>query len=161
MSRPASSRSASSRESTGQRWALVAVALLLVSLSVGSTLYITGIPKGFWGGREGGEEARYRHATLTDAEVECRGHAEQVFGRRLTNLRVDRFSSRLDREDGQYKVFMEADIYSSRAREGVALETFINCFTTTDTAAIELFQYAKDGTQFIAPGEEEKGMFGL
>lgn len=157
MSRPAAR---SRNESTGQKWALVGIAFLLVFLSVGSTLYVSGIPEGLWGSRSD-EEARYRHTTLTDAEAVCRARAREVFGRRLTNLRVDRFSSRLDRSDGQYKVFMEADIFPNRSREGVALETFINCFAATDSADIELFQYAKDGTQFIAPGEEEKGMFGL
>jgi hypothetical protein len=157
MSRPGAR---SRNESAGQKWALVGIACLLVLLSVGSTLYVTGIPAALWGSRDA-EEARYRHTTLTDAEAVCTAHAREVFGRRLTNLRVDRFSSRLDRGDNQYKVFMEADIYPSRTREGVALETLINCFTATDSTDIELFQYAKDGTQFIAPGEEEKGMFGL
>ncbi len=156
------SRSTSPRgESAGHKGALIGISLLLISLSVGSTLYVTGILNGFWGDRSGAEEARYRAITLTDAEAVCTARAQAVFGRRLVNLRVDRFSSRLDRGDGQYKVFMEADIYANRSREGVAMDTFINCFTAADSTDIELFQYAKDGTQFIAPGEEEKGMFGL
>ncbi len=156
------SRSTQSRgESTGQKWALIGIALVLVSLSVGSTLYIMGVPQGFWGDQGAGEKARYRHITLTDAEAACTARADTVFGQRLSNLRVDRFSSRLDKSDGQYKVFMEADIYPNPSRQGVALDTFINCYTATDSAEIELFQYARDGTQFFAPGEEEKGMFGL
>lgn len=156
------SRSTQSRgDSTGQKWALIGIALALVSLSVGSTLYVMGVPKGFWGDRGGSEKARYRHITLTDAEAACTARANSVFGQRLSNLRVDRFSSRLDQSDGQYKVFMEADIYANPSREGVALDTFINCYTATDSPDIELFQYAKDGTQFFAPGEESKGMFGL
>lgn len=152
------SGASSRREAAGQKWALLGIAALIVLLSVGSTLYLAGVR--FWGGdNEGGD--RYRHFTLTDAEVVCTAYAREVFGRRLTNLRVDRFSSRLDRGDGQHKIFMEADIFPNASRQGVALQTFINCFAALDSNAIELFQYAKDGSQFIAPGEEDKGMFGL
>lgn len=151
-----------SREpSAGQKWGLVGLSLLVVLLSVGSTLYVTGIPKGFWGDDGPKQEERYKHITLTDAEAACTKHAREVFGERLTHLRVDRFSSRFDKAEGLFKVFMEADIYPSEARVRVARDTFINCFTATDAPEIELFQYAKDGGQFIAPGEEEKGMFGL
>ncbi len=151
-----------SREpSAGQKWGLFGFSLLVVLLSVGSTLYVSGIPAGFWGDDGSEDEERYKHITLTDAEMACTAQAREVFGRRLTHLGVDRFSSRLDKADELFKIFMKADIYPSEAREGVARKTFINCFTATDAPEIELFQYAKDGEQFIAPGEEERGMFGL
>lgn len=151
-----------SREpSAGQKWGLFGVSLLVVLLSVGSTLYMSGIPAGFWGDDGPEPETRYKHITLTDAEMACTAEARAVFGQRLKHLRVDRFSSRLDKADELFKVFMEADIYPNESREGVARDTFINCFTAIGAPEIKLFQYAKDGEQFIAPGEEEKGMFGL
>lgn len=147
--------------STGQKLGLTALVLSLVLLSVGSTLYVSGIPVGFWGDdRETGQE-RYRHVTQSDAQSMCQARARKVFGQRLKVMRVDSFSSRFDAADEQYKIFLEAQIYPSRSREGVALDTFINCFTAIDRLEIELFQYAKDGEQFIAPGEETRGVFGI
>lgn len=147
--------------STGQKWSVLLLAVILICLSVGTTLHFSGFPLDFWNDHAAAGEPRYRHITLTDAELACTARAEEAFGDRLSNLRVDRFSSRLDRASEQFKVFMEADIYTNSARSGVARDTFINCFTATDAPDIQLFQYAKDGTQFIAPGEEGRGMFGL
>lgn len=150
-----------SQPSAGQRWALMVTALAVVLLSVGSTLYMNDIPAGFWGPEAEKPEPRYRQLTLAEAEIACKDHAREVFGRRLDRLDVDRFSSRLDRTEGQFKVFMEAEIYPNSSGEGVARYTFINCFTRIREPEVELFQYAKKDGQFIAPGEEGKGMFGL
>lgn len=151
----------SRKPSAGQKWALAMLALAITMPTLGTALYVNGIPKGFWGGEPEEKGERYRHLSLSDAERACRGHAEQVFGERIQRLRVDRFSSRLDKPDGQFKVFMEAEIYTNNAREGVARNTFINCFTDTASPEVELFQYAKKDGQFIAPGEESEGVFGL
>lgn len=147
--------------STGQKLGLIALILALVVLSVGSTLYVSGIPLAFWSDEREAEPERYRHVTQSDARALCQARAREVFGRRLKVMRVDTFSSRFDAADEQYKIFMEAQIYANRNREGVALDTFINCFTAIDRFEIELFQYAKDGEQFIAPGEENQGLFGI
>lgn len=150
----------SSEPSAKQKWALIAFALLLVCLSVVSTLYATGVPLAFWSSEQ--EEApRFRQATMSDAQAACLERAQAEFGQRIRGLQVDTFSSRLDKVDQQYKIFMEAKIYQSSARLGVPRDTFINCFAAIDTAGIELFQYARDGEQFIAPGEENRGLFGI
>lgn len=149
-----------SEPSSKQKWSLIGFALLLIALSVISTLYAAGVPMAFWVS-EPEPEQRYRQATMSDARAACEANARVAFGDRLLGLRVDTFSSRLDRADQQYKVFMEAQIYATEAREGVPRDTFINCFTAMDSGNIELFQYARDGEQFIAPGEERRGLFGL
>jgi len=149
-----------SQPTAGQKWALAGFAILLIVLSVGTTLYATGVPLTFWVS-EPEPERRYHQATMSDAQANCRANARAAFGNRLTGLQVDTFSSRLDLADQQYKIFMQARIYATERREGVARDTFINCFTSMETARIELFQYARDGEQFIAPGEERRGLFGL
>lgn len=149
-----------SQPTAGQKWSLAGFAILLIVLSVGSTLYAAGVPLVFWGS-EPEPEQRYHQASMSDAQANCRANARTAFGDRLSGLQVDSFSSRLDMADQQYKIFMEAKIYPSEARKGVARDTFINCFASMETAQIELFQYARDGEQFIAPGEERRGLFGL
>lgn len=147
--------------SSGQKWGLVLFAFLVIGLSIGSTLYFSGAFEGFWGASKAPVRERYKHLTMTDAEYACEQRAHQAFGGRLKVLSVDRFSSRLDRKAQMFRVFMEAEIYPGRGQQGVPRETFINCYTALHKPEILLFQYARDGHQFIAPGEEERGLFGL
>jgi len=147
--------------SSGQKWGLVLFALLVIGLSIGSTLYFSGAFEGFWGSSKAPVRERYKHLTMTDAEFACERRAREVFGERLKTLGMDRLSSRLDPEAQMFRVFMEAEIYAGRDRQGVPRETFINCYTALHKPEILLFQYARDGRQFIAPGEEERGLFGL
>ena len=147
--------------SSGQKWGLVLFALLAIGLSIGSTLYFSGAFENFWGSPKAPVRERYKHLTMTDAQYVCEQRARETFGGRLEVLSVDRFSSRLDRKAQMFRVFMEAEIYPGGDQRGVPRQTFINCYTALHKPEILLFQYARDGRQFIAPGEEERGLFGL
>lgn len=147
--------------SSGQKWGLVIFALVMIGLSIGSTLYLSGAFEGIWGQSDAQGRERYKHLTMTDAEYACEQRARETFGDRLKVLSVDRFSSRLDSTAQMFRVFMEAEIYPGGDQQGVPRQTFINCYTALHEPEILLFQYARDGHQFIAPGEEERGLFGL
>lgn len=147
--------------SSGQKWGLFWFAFLVMSLSIGSTLYFSGAFDGLWGQSDSKTQERYKHITMTDAEFACEQRAAEAFGERLKILSVDRFSSRLDRKGQMFRVFLKAEIYPGSDQQGIPRETFINCYTALHKPEILLFQYARDGHQFIAPGEEERGLFGL
>ncbi len=134
---------------------LIIIAILVLSIGVG--VHISG--GGLSGTDDGdGSGGSGRYANMTDAQVMCRERAGQVFGDRIRNLVIDTHSSRLDQQAGLFKIFMEADIYPSSARQGTPVRHYINCFTRTHKLAIASFQFAKDGEQM----QDARGsMFGF
>ncbi|WP_049723343.1 hypothetical protein [Gilvimarinus polysaccharolyticus] len=124
---------------------LMIVALAIVTLSIMSTLHVLDVPLGDFAGRVGGaEEARYHHATMTDAQLNCEQKLQQSFKNRISVMHVDNFSSRLSVDGERYEIFLEADIYPDDTRQGPVRELFFSCFVHASNGKIERFQYAGD-----------------
>lgn len=129
-----------------QQAIFLAVVLVLLLLGIGSGLYFGGVRVGGLGENPGaGGSANNRYATQTDAQMLCEAQARKVFGERIRTLVVDTHSSRLDKKAGLFRVFLEAELYNDKKRQGETVRHFISCFTRTDRLAIASFQFAKDG----------------
>ncbi|MDO6746581.1 hypothetical protein [Gilvimarinus sp. 1_MG-2023] len=135
----------------------------LVMLSVGATLYFSGVPLGeFDFNRDQAEQQRYRHSTMTDARIHCEERMQESFVDRIRVMHVDKFSSRHDRSTNQFKIYIEAEIFKDSSREPPVREMFISCFTNAESGLIELFQFAGDSEgQIGSDGEEPTNYFGL
>ncbi|MDO3380637.1 hypothetical protein [Gilvimarinus algae] len=147
----------------GQLIVFILIAAGIIVLSIGSTLYFTGVPMGEFGQKMG--EAiglNYKHATMTDAQLVCKEHMQRKFSGRIRVLHVDSRSSRRDDEEGLFKIFIEADIYADSDRVGPTRELFVSCFVYAQSGKIERFQFAGDSEEQIGPdGEEATNYFGL
>ncbi|WP_040517071.1 hypothetical protein [Gilvimarinus chinensis] len=144
--------------------AFVAIAAGIVALTVLATLQVMDVSVGEFALRatSGEQDDRYRHATMTDAQLECEHKAETSFDGRIRVLHVDSFSSRQDHAEDLYKIFLEALIYADSDREGEAREIFISCYVFAQTGKIERFQFAGDSEGEVgADGEEPTNYFGL
>ncbi|HEY7886126.1 MAG TPA: hypothetical protein VIC08_14375 [Cellvibrionaceae bacterium] len=131
---------------------LAIVALLIILGSVGTTLHLKGVNFTDFGEKVGEALGMdYAHATLTDARLVCEQEAHKRLPGRISRLQVDTRSSRRDDAENLYKVFMQADVYADSDREGVARPMFINCFTSTDRAAVTTFELAGDGVESDTP----------
>lgn len=142
---------------------LVVIALVVMVLSIGSTLYFSGVPIGDFGTRlreaVGGD---YKHSTMTDARMTCEQRLRKSFKDRIRVMHVDGLSSRPDEAAGQYKIFIEAQVYADSDRQGETREMFISCFTDMQSGKIDSFQFAGDSEGEIGPdGEPATNYFGL
>lgn len=139
----------------------IAIALLLVVLSVLGTLHLSGVSMTGFGGQVV-DHVLNRHVELTlgDAQSLCEAEARKTFGQRLRTLEIDTRSSRLDPEDDLFKVFMAANIYANPEGNGRTFTYQVNCYTRTNRAQVTLFQYAMGGNIF-GPDMEGRGFFGL
>ncbi len=142
-----------------QLLALIAASGLVILIAVGSTLYFSDALQFT---REGGDSGGVMHenVTMTDAQMACEERARRDFGRRQSNLTVDSRSSRLDLNEGLYKIFMTVDLFSDNRHQGAAETHQVVCFVNSRRLRIETFQYAADG-EYVTPGEEGRGRFGL
>ena|SRR5690606_24006787 len=131
---------------------LIIVALVIILASIGTTLHLKGVALGEFGQKVGEAIGMdYAHATLTDARLVCEKEAHKRLPGRISVLQVDTRSSRRDDTENLYKIFMKADVYADRDREGIARPMFINCFTSTDRATVSKFELAGDGVESDAP----------
>lgn len=119
--------------------AITAVVLLLC-VSVGGTLYMSGnLP-----GVSSPFSKTYQNVTLTDAYVTCENLARDNFAARLKSLAMDDHSSRLDVEEQRYKIFINVELYEGSGRGALSEEYFVNCFVRSDNGSVSTFDYAKD-----------------
>lgn len=146
-----------------QKLAFLALALSVLCLSLGASLYLLlpSAPAPEPVSSAPPVPAPYRHNSLSDAQHLCETRAQEEFGGRLWVLVMDKLSTRLDREEGMFKVFMEAELFATEARRGPVRNYYINCFTAIHEPRVVKFQYSDDGEEFTVPGEEEIGTFGL
>lgn len=143
----------SAKEQRKQQAIYLSVVLAIIFISIGSGLYFSGIGFGGFDENLAGEDVvGERFATLTDAQVICEQRVRKVFGERIRSLVVDTYSTRLDKKAGLFRVFIEAELYSSESGQGATVRHFINCFTRIDRVAIASFQFAKDGEDMQDPG---------
>ncbi|MDO3385475.1 hypothetical protein QWI17_06430 [Gilvimarinus sp. SDUM040013] len=135
----------------------------LIAVSIGSTLYFTGVPIGEFGLKLGDAlEGNYKHSTMTDARMSCEERMRKSFKNRIRVMHVDQLSSRHDDKTGQFKIFIEADLYADSDRIPPAREMFISCFTNAESGKIEQFEFAGDSEGQIGPdGEEPTNYLGL
>lgn len=139
------------------------LACVLIVLALGASLYALGL----FGRDSDSAQAetasaqRYRHISMSEAQTACERHARQAFGQRLYLLSMDKFSSRLDRKEGVYKLFFKAELFATPERQGPTQLYYVNCFTETQSPQISNFEYSADGQDYVTPGEERKGLFGL
>lgn len=136
---------------------------LLVVFALGAILYALGVFERRAGsvGAQGEPEQRYRHISMSEAQTACEGHSREAFGQRLFALSMDKFSSRLDRKEDLYKLFFQAELFEATERQGSPKLYYINCFTGTQSPKIKSFEYSADGQDFVKPGEEQQGLFGI
>lgn len=139
------------------------LACALIILVLGASLYGLGVfgPGSGSLEAEGEPEQRYRHISMSEAQTACERRAREAFGQRLFVLSMDKFSSRLDRKDDLYKLFFQAELFASPERLGSPELYYVNCFTGTQSPQVVNFEYSPDGQDFITPGEEQKGLFGM
>jgi hypothetical protein len=147
----------------GHKVAFLAGAVGILSLSTGMSLYLLGAfaPDQKNAAVEEAEPERFRRITLSDAEHACVQRARTEFGERIWVLTLDRRSSRLDRADQLFKLFYEAELFVTKARQGQPERHYVNCFVAIDRPKVESFQFSADGYEFGEPGEGERGLFGL
>lgn len=140
-----------------QKSSIVIIAVGVIAFSVFATLYLNGsIPKF----KRSGEAEEYKNVTLTDAQVVCENYTREEMGKRLKSLSVDDHSTRFDELDNRYKIFMLAELYDSRNRDGIARPYFIHCFSSGNKADIAQFRIYEDEDAKPSPiRKEEKGMF--
>jgi hypothetical protein len=145
----------SAKEQRRQQIIFLVVVLLVMLISIGLGMYFSGFRIGSFGdtGTDSGDGVTgERYATMTDAQLICEERARKVFGERIRTLTVDTHSSRLDKQAGLFRVFMESDLYANDTRQGSPVRHFINCYARTDRVAIASFQFAKDGETMKDPG---------
>lgn len=146
-----------------QTLVVLVVAIGLIVLSIGSTLYFTGVPIGEFGSKLGETfGGNYKHSTMTDARMSCEERMRKSFKDRIRVMHVDNLSSRHDEETGQFRIYIEADVYKDSDRIPPAREMFISCFTNAESGKIEQFQFAGDSEGEIgSDGEDPTNYFGL
>lgn len=139
------------------------VAFGLVVLSVGSTLYFSGVSIGELklGQKESAAEP-YRHATMTDVRLNCEQRLRKTFDDRLRVMHVDKLSSRYDEAAGQFKIYMEAEVQQNPEMPSSVRDMYVSCFGDDQTGEIVLFQYAGDSEEQVSSdGKEPTNYFGL
>lgn len=133
--------------------------LLVIAMSVGGTLYVSGAFSGDYFGR--GSAAR-KNITLTDAQVLCENRSRRELGRRIRNLSVDNHSSRYDDFDDRFKIFFTADLFENESRKGFTKMFYINCYTRTDRELVTTFEVTEDAEfKPRAIRERRGGAFGF
>jgi len=115
--------------------------VLVIALSVGGTLYASGVFSGDY--FASGSVVR-KNMTLTDAQLLCENRSRRELGRRIRNLSVDDHSSRYDDFDKRFKVFFTADLYESESRKGFTKMFYINCYTRNDRELVTTFEVTED-----------------
>ncbi len=134
---------------------LLGLVLIVVVLSIGGTLYITGALAGDKG-------VAHRRMTLLDAQLMCERRVRDDLGRRIKTVAVDSHSSRYDEFDDRFKIFFTADLYENGARKGFPQLFYVNCYTRSDRALITTFEVSEDADFKPRPIREAKGgAFGL
>lgn len=141
----------------------VVLACVLLILMLGSSLYALGLLNLEFKSSESESEPgqRYRHISMSEVQTACEEHAREAFGQRLFLLTMDKFSSRLDREEDRYKFFFQAELFADPERQGLPQLYYVNCFTGIHSPKVRNFEYSADGQDFVKPGEEQKSLFGL
>lgn len=139
------------------------LACVLLILTLGTSLYALGLLdlESKSAESESESDQRYRHISMSEAQTACEEHAREAFGERLFLLTMDKFSSRLDREEDLYKLFFQTELFASPARQGSPQLHYVNCFTGIHSPKVRNFEYSSDGQDYVTPGEEQKGLFGL
>lgn len=133
----------------------------IIVASVLGTLYMAGFRLSDLPFTPDASGPRYHNVTMTDAQLECLDHSRETFGRRLRDLEVDDLSSRVNFDEGVYKIYLQAQIYQTPERQGRTEKRYINCFVKTRQLAIERFQHAADSSEQPEREEDGGGLFGL
>ena len=144
---------------TNQTLILLGLLLVVVILSIGGTLYVSGALSG---DRHGDRSVVRKRVTLMDAQLLCEDNARKDLGRRIKNIAIDNHSSRYDDFDDRFKIFFTADLYEDESRKEFAKLFYVNCYTRSDREQVTTFDVSEDAVFKPKPIRERKGgAFGI
>lgn len=137
---------------------VIVVAGLVILASVAITLYVNGV---IFGPAGGAVKQGYQNVTYNDAAIECREASENRYGEKIRNLAVDAHSSRFDKRQYLYKIFLNMDLYTKNGR-GATLH-YISCFVRASNGSIVKYDVSAEdakGGRTSSP-LDDTNMFGI
>ena len=129
------------------------VVVILIAISSGGTLYVTGALDG----SRFGEPVVYKRMTLMDAQLLCEDKTRKELGRRIHDFAIDNHSSRYDDYSDRFMMFFTANLYEDDSREGFSTLHFINCYTRSDREQVSNFEVEQDAELQTRPIRARKG----
>lgn len=133
-----------------QNLSVIAAAIGLIFLSVGTTLYITG----FFNTDGNSNGPGLKNISLGDAYIICHKLTEKRYGKQLKTLFMDDHSSRYEHKRGLYKVFLKADIYASKNK---SKPHWVNCAVRASNGSISKYEVIEDKQAPTAPVRKDDG----
>lgn len=127
----------SSKTTRKQNVLVIIAALVLIGLSIGTTLYISG----FLTGTSDGDGMALENISLGDAYTICHNMTKKRYNKRLKTLFMDNHSSRYEHKVGLYKVFLKADIYMNKNK---FQPHWVNCFVRSSNGSISKYEVIRD-----------------
>jgi len=104
---------------------------LLVLSAVVTTVYVSSAMQNKQ------EEQGYQNITFTDAVLTCEKDGRSEFGADLSQIVVDRHSSRYDNNAFVYKIFLMA---YTKGEENKTIEYFVTCYVKASNGRISKFE---------------------
>ena len=120
------------KQRTKQNLIVVSVAVVIILCSVIATVQVSKRMAS-----SGSEDKSYQNVTFTDAVLACEDEASLDFGAELSQLVVDRHSSRYDNDVFRYKIFLQA--YTRKDDSEIA-EFYITCYVKSSNGRISKFE---------------------
>ena len=138
------------------------IVVVVAGLVILASVFITLVVNGVIFSRSGGDSQQgYQNVTYNDAAIECREASENRYGDKIRNLVVDAHSSRFDKGQYLYKIFLNMDLYSKNKRD--ASLHYISCFVRASNGKIVKFDISAEeskGGRTVNP-LDDTNMFGM
>ncbi len=136
---------------TKQNLVVTCLALTVILCSIATTVYVNDQIKSSNADGQG-----YQNITFTDAVLACDKKSRAEFGSSLSQLVVDRHSSRFDTRAFVFKIFLVA--YSKKDKHETS-EFFITCYVKSSNGRISKFETfensgAKEGEAIKKGGDK-------
>lgn len=98
--------------------------------------------------------------TMTDAQMACEDATRDNFGKRLRIFTMDSFSSRENRAEHIYQMYVEVELYEFNDRKGRAWLYYVRCEVGTDSGDVSVYTLVRSASP-SAPAMGGKNAFEL
>jgi hypothetical protein len=114
-----------------QNLIVIVIAVVIILSSIVTTVYVSEVM-----GERDSDNRGYQNVTFTDAVLACESDTKQEFGSSLSQLVIDRHSSRYDADAFVYKIFLEA--YTPKGTNELS-EFFVTCYVKSSNGRVSRF----------------------